>query len=96
MLLWPLIKNKTLKMIPAALLVLVFAIPAELYMDFANTEPSYALLEVGSLIDNLNINASFDGISQTGTFYKVCCHVCTGGNFRILTHCKSGRYAGPL
>jgi len=27
-------------------------------------------LEVGSLIDNLNINASFDGISQTGTFIK--------------------------
>lgn len=70
MLLWPLVKNKTLKMIPAALLVLVFAIPAELYMDFANTEPSYALLEVGSLIENLNFNASFDGISQTGTFIK--------------------------
>jgi MFS superfamily sulfate permease-like transporter len=70
MLLWPLIKNKKLKRIPAALLVLVFAIPAELYMDFANTEPSYALLEVGSLIDNLNVNASFGGISQTGTFIK--------------------------
>lgn len=70
MLLWPLIKNKTIKMIPAALIVLIFAIPAELYMDFANTEPSYALLEVGSLLDNLNINASFDGFSQTGTFIK--------------------------
>ncbi|CAM1334031.1 SulP family inorganic anion transporter [Tenacibaculum aestuariivivum] len=70
MLLWPLIKNKTIKMIPAALVVLIFAIPAELYMDFSNTEPSYALLKVGSLLDNLNINASFDGIFQTSTFIK--------------------------
>tara|TARA_B100000809_G_scaffold266760_2_gene331283 strand:- start:15398 stop:16993 length:1596 start_codon:yes stop_codon:yes gene_type:complete len=70
MLLWPLIKNKNLKMIPAALLVLVFSIPAELYMDFASTEPSYALLKVGSLIDSMDINASFDGVSQSGTFIK--------------------------
>ena len=70
MLLWPLIKNKTIKMVPAALVVLIFAIPAELYMDFANTEPSYALLKVGSLMENLNINASFGGFSQTGTFIK--------------------------
>lgn len=67
---WPYIKNKTIKMIPAPLVVLLFAIPCELFMDFAHTEPSYALVKIGSLVDNLNINASFAGISQTGLFIK--------------------------
>jgi MFS superfamily sulfate permease-like transporter len=39
-------------------------------MDFAHTEPPYALVKIGSLVDSLNINASFDGISQTGLFVK--------------------------
>ncbi len=67
---WPYIKNKTIKMIPAPLVVLLFAIPCELFMDFAHTEPPYALVKIGSLVDNLNINASFAGISQTGLFIK--------------------------
>jgi MFS superfamily sulfate permease-like transporter len=67
---WPYLKNKTIKMIPAPLVVLLFAIPCELFMDFAHTEPPYALVKIGSLVDSLNINASFDGISQTGLFVK--------------------------
>jgi MFS superfamily sulfate permease-like transporter len=67
---WPYIKNKTIKMIPAPLVVLLFAIPCELFMHFKETEPAYALVKIGSLIDNININASFAGISQTGLFIK--------------------------
>lgn len=67
---WPYIKNKTIKMIPAPLVVLLFAIPCELFMDFAHTEPPYALVKIGSLVDSLNINASFAGFSQTGLFIK--------------------------
>ncbi len=67
---WPYIKNTTIKMIPAPLVVLLFAIPAELYMDFAHSEPPYALVKIGSLIDNINLNADFSGISQTGLFIK--------------------------
>jgi MFS superfamily sulfate permease-like transporter len=67
---WPYIKNKTIKMIPAPLVVLLFAIPCELFMHFKETEPAYALVKIGSLIDNININASFAGISQTGLFVK--------------------------
>ncbi len=67
---WPYLKIKTIKMIPAPLVVLLFAIPCELFMDFAHTEPPYALVKIGSLVDSLNINASFDGISQTGLFVK--------------------------
>lgn len=67
---WPYIKNKTIKMIPAPLVVLLFAIPCELFMDFAHTEPPYALVKIGSLVDSLNINVSFAGISQNGLFIK--------------------------
>ena len=67
---WPYIKNKTIKMIPAPLVVLLFAIPCELFMHFKETEPAYALVKIGSFVDNLNINASFDGFSQTGLFIK--------------------------
>jgi MFS superfamily sulfate permease-like transporter len=67
---WPYIKNKYIKMFPAPLVVLFFAIPAELYMDFAHTEPAYSLVKIGNLVDNININASFAGFSQTGTFIK--------------------------
>jgi MFS superfamily sulfate permease-like transporter len=67
---WPFIKNKTIKMIPAPLVVLLFAIPCELFMHFKETEPAYALVKIGSLVDNININVSFDGFAQTGLFIK--------------------------
>lgn len=67
---WPYIKNKSIKMIPAPLVVLLFAIPCELFMHFKETEPAYALVKIGSLVDNINLNASFDGFSQTGLFIK--------------------------
>ena len=67
---WPYIKNKSIKMIPAPLVVLLFAIPCELFMDFAHTEPPYALVKIGNLADNINWNVDFSGINQTGLFIK--------------------------
>lgn len=67
---WPYIKNKSIKMIPAPLVVLLFAIPCELFMDFAHTEPPYALVKIGNLVDNINWNVDFSGINQTGLFIK--------------------------
>jgi len=58
---WPKIKNKTIKMIPAPLVVLLFSIPCELFMHFKETEPAYALVKIGNLVDNLNFNADFSG-----------------------------------
>ena len=86
---WPYIKNKTIKMIPAPLVVLLFAIPGELLMDFKQTEPAYALVKIGNLMDNLNINASFSGISQTGIFVKYVIMFALVGTFRIIINCKS-------
>ncbi|WP_430400158.1 SulP family inorganic anion transporter [Flavobacterium sp.] len=67
---WPYIKNKNIKMIPAPLVVLLFAIPCELFMHFKETEPDYALVKIGNFVDCLVMNASFAGLSQTGVFIK--------------------------
>ncbi len=67
---WPHIKNKYVKMVPAPLVVLLIAIPAELLMNFQTSEPSYALVHIGNLLDNIKVNISFSGLSSTGTFIK--------------------------
>lgn len=70
MLSWPFIKNPIIKKIPAPLVVLLIAIPAELLMDFQTTEPAYALVHIGNLLDNVKVNVDFSGYLQTGTFIK--------------------------
>ncbi|MCU0333644.1 MAG: SulP family inorganic anion transporter [Chitinophagaceae bacterium] len=67
---WPMLKNKWLKKIPAPLVVLLVAIPAELAFDFEHTEPKYALVHLGNLLDNLGVNVSFGGISHALVFAK--------------------------
>lgn len=67
---WPFLPTGMLKKIPAPLVVLLVAIAAAYFLDFSTDEASYALLEVGSLRDNLKFNASFDGFAQTGLFTK--------------------------
>jgi MFS superfamily sulfate permease-like transporter len=67
---WQYVKHPLLRKIPAPLLVLFIAIPAELYMDFQHTEPAYALVHLGNLLESVKINVSFDGFAQTGIFIK--------------------------
>jgi len=67
---WPYLKNNWIKKIPAPLAVLMIAIPAELFMDFQHTEPAYALVHIGNLLENIKINVDFSGIAQTGVFVK--------------------------
>ncbi len=67
---WPFIKNPIIKKIPAPLVVLIIAIPAELAMDFQTTEPAYALVHIGNLMENIKINVDFSGVSQIGLFIK--------------------------
>jgi len=67
---WPFVQNAWLKKMPAPLLVLLIAIPAELLMDFQHTEPAYALVHIGNLLDNIKWNVDFSGMAQTGIFIK--------------------------
>ena len=70
MMLWPYIKKSALGKIPAPLMVLLIAVPSELYMDFQHTEPAYALVHIGNLIENLHLNVDFGGFAQPGIFIK--------------------------
>lgn len=93
---WPKIKNKTIKMIPAPLVVLLFSIPCELFMHFKETEPAYALVKIGNLVDNLNFNADFSGFSQTGTFIKFVIMFALVGTLESLLTVKAIDLVDPF
>lgn len=93
---WPYIKNKYIKMFPAPLVVLLFAIPAELFMDFTHTEPAYSLVKIGNLLENINFNASFEGISQTGTFIKFVIMFALVGTLESLLTVKAIDLVDPF
>lgn len=59
-----------LKKIPAPLVVLLIAIPAQLIMDFQHTEPAYALVHIGNLREVAKVNVDFSGLAHTGLFVK--------------------------
>ncbi|MFK5924706.1 MAG: SulP family inorganic anion transporter [Verrucomicrobiota bacterium] len=86
---WPRIKHRILSKFPAPLIVLLFAIPAGIFMNFATTEPVYTLVKVGSLIDSLAINASFEGVSHTGVFIKYVVMLSLVGTLESLLTVKA-------
>lgn len=67
---WPYLKKSFIGKIPAPLMVLIIAVPAELMMDFSHTEPAYALVHIGNLVENLHLNVDFGGFSMPGLFIK--------------------------
>ncbi len=93
---WPYIKNKSIKMIPAPLVVLLFAIPCELFMHFKETEPAYALVKIGNFVDTLGFNASFSGLSQTGVFVKYVIMFALVGTLESLLTVKAIDLVDPF
>ena len=89
MLLWPSIKQPFLKKIPAALVVLLFAIPAELAMDFKHTEPPYALLQIGNFTSNIHLNLNFEGFDNIGLFIKYIIMFALVGSLESLLTIKA-------
>jgi MFS superfamily sulfate permease-like transporter len=69
MLIWQFIDHP-IKKIPAPLAVLMFAIPAELMLDFQHSEPAYALVHLGNLLDNVKVNIDFSGVKMYFVFAK--------------------------
>ncbi len=88
MFLWPFIDHP-IKKLPASLAVLLFAIPAELMLDFQHNEPAYALVHIGNLLDNIKVNVSFDGLAQTGTFIKYVIMFALVGSLESLLTVKA-------
>ena len=86
---WGFVKNPLLKKIPAPLLVLLFAIPASLWMKLGEEAPGYTLVEVGRIIDQVRLNATFDGVSQVGIFVKFVIMVSLVGTLESLLTVKA-------
>lgn len=86
---WSKWKISWLRKIPAPLVVLLFSIPAALFMNFKATQPQYALMQIGNLLDNLAVNVSFNGLSQTGTFIKFVVLFAVVGSLESLLTVKA-------
>lgn len=69
MFVFPLIKIAALKKIPAPLLVLLLMIPLASYWRFKESQPAYALVEIGDFWGQLNLNVNYASIS-TWIFWK--------------------------
>ncbi|MBK9733643.1 MAG: SulP family inorganic anion transporter [Saprospiraceae bacterium] len=67
---WPYLKKFSIGKLPAPLIVLIFAIPAQLFMSFTTTAPAYSLVKIGNLIENIHVNVSFEGLAHPGIFIK--------------------------
>jgi MFS superfamily sulfate permease-like transporter len=86
---WPLIRHRMLKQVPAPLVVLLMAVPAELAMDFQHTEPAYALVHIGNLSEHLRYNADFGGIGQPGIFIRYVIMLALVGSLESLLTVKA-------
>lgn len=89
MLFWAKIPVHFLRKIPASLVVLLFAIPAELYMDFQHTEPTYAMVHIGNLLENIKVNVDFAGMAQYGIFIKYVIMFALVGSLESLLTVKA-------
>lgn len=96
MMVWPNLKGFTLGKVPAPLMVLLVAIPAQLAMDFAGTEPAFTLLKIGNLLDSLAFNADFSGVFQTGVFIKYVIMFALVGSLESLLTVKAIDLADPF
>lgn len=86
---WSKIPVNFLRKVLASLVVLLIAIPAELYMDFLHTEPSYDMVHIGNLLENIKINLDFSGIAQSGIFVKYVIMFALVGSLESLLTVKA-------
>ncbi len=86
---WPHLRQGWLKQIPAPLAVLAMAIPAELLMDFQHTEPPYALVHIGNLLDSVQVNVDFSGAREVGLFIKYVLLISVIGSLESLLTVKA-------
>jgi MFS superfamily sulfate permease-like transporter len=86
---WANAKIPYLSKIPAPLVVLMIAIPAELMMDFQHTEPAYALVHIGNLAESVRWNVDFGGMAQTGIFIKYIVMFALVGSLESLLTVKA-------
>ncbi|OWP85393.1 sulfate transporter [Flavobacterium davisii] len=91
---WPMIKQPLLKKIPAALVVLVVAIPLSFVLGLQNIlddkgAPKYLVHFGKGLLDTLAVNVSFGGLSQIGVFIKYVVMFALVGSLEALLTVKA-------
>jgi len=87
---WPLIKINFLKKIPASLVVLLVTIPLGMAFGLKNTADFKPLLTFDKGFFNiLGVKASFEGVSQTGTFIKFVVMFALVGSLEALLTVKA-------
>ncbi|MGH1436859.1 MAG: putative inorganic carbon transporter subunit DabA [Lewinella sp.] len=86
---WSLVKHPLLKQIPAPLLVLLFAIPAGMYLQLGTTAPAYTLVKVGVLTDQVGYNVDFSGVAKLGIFLKYVVMITLVGSLESLLTVKA-------
>ena len=89
MLFWSSLKIPLLSKIPAPLVVILIAIPAELWMDFSHTEPEFTLLHIGDFKSAIHWNADFSGMAKTGIFLKYVVMFALVGSLESLLTVKA-------
>jgi MFS superfamily sulfate permease-like transporter len=65
-------------------------------MDFQHTEPKYALVHIGNLLDNIKWNVDFSGFSQTGVFVKYIVMFALVGSLESLLTVKAMDMLDPF
>lgn len=87
---WPMIPIKAMKKIPAALVVLIVAIPLSKMMGMQNTDAYKPLLEFKEgLVDIIGVKVSFTGTSNVGTFVKYVIMFALVGSLEALLTVKA-------
>jgi MFS superfamily sulfate permease-like transporter len=86
---WPYLKQFKISKIPAPLVVILFSVPAEIFMNFQATEPPYTLVHIGSLIENIHLNVQFGGMAHMATFIKYVLMFALVGSLESLLTVKA-------
>lgn len=86
---WNAIPWAAIRRIPAPLVVLALAIPAELALDFSHTEPPYALVKIGDLLNNIHIQISLSGMQQISVFIRYVVMFALVGSLESLLTVKA-------
>ena len=94
---WPMLKVQALKKVPAALVVLVVAIPLGKALHLQNANGFAPLLEFKKgLFDILGVNVSFAGMSMVGTFVKYVVMFALVGSLEALLTVKATDMLDPF
>lgn len=89
MLLWPLLKKGWLKKIPAPLVVLLFAIPAQKYLSIGLGDTPDSLVQIGDITESIGLVIDFAGWSQTTIFLKYVVMFAIVGSLESLLTVKA-------